>query len=216
MQIGVLGTGNVGQALGTRLAKLGHHVRMGSRTKDNANASKWARKAGKRASHGTFADAAEFGEVLFNCTAGSTSLAALQAVPAAAFEGKILVDVANPLDFSHGLPPTLSVCNTDSLGEQIQRALPNARVVKALNTMNNSVMVHPEQLSDQHDVFVCGDDADAKATVRGILNEFGWPDEQIHDLGGIASARAQEMLLPLWLQVLNELGHPNFNLRVVT
>ena len=216
MQIGVLGTGNAGQALGTRLAKLGHHVRMGSRTNDNANASKWARKAGKRASHGTFADAAEFGELVFSCTAGSASLSALQSVPAASFDGKVLIDVSNPLDFSHGLPPTLSVCNTDSLGEQIQRALPRARVVKTLNTMNNTVMVDPNALSGPHDVFLSGDDADAKATVRGILNDFGWPDDQIHDLGGIASARAQEMLLPLWLQLLGEIGHPKFNLRIVT
>src|SRR3954470_2205060 len=136
MKLGVFGTGMVGSTIATKLAQLGHEVKMGSRAAGNAKAVEWAKAAGGKASQGTFADAAAFGEVLFNCTSGGASLAALQAAGATNLAGKVLVDVSNPLDFSKGMPPTLSVCNTDSLGEQIQRAFPDAKVVKALNTVN--------------------------------------------------------------------------------
>jgi hypothetical protein len=215
MRIGVLGTGIVGETIGARLVQLGHEVRMGSRSATNEKAAKWAAAQPERASHGTFADAAAFGEVVFNCTAGQGSLDALRAAGAEHLAGKVLVDVANPLDFSQGFPPSLTVCNTDSLGERIQRAFPTTRVVKALNTMNALLMVNPRQLADgDHTVFVCGDDPDAKALVTGLLTEgFGWRD--VVDLGDITTARGPEMLLPLWLRLWGALGTPMFNVKVV-
>ncbi|MGC8785631.1 MAG: NADPH-dependent F420 reductase, partial [Armatimonadota bacterium] len=153
MNIGILGTGMVGQAIGAKLVELGHEVRMGSRTADNEKAAQWVAAHGPRASQGTFADAAKFGELLFNCTAGVASLQALEMAGAANLKGKILVDVANPLDFSRGMPPSLAVCNTDSLGEQIQLAFPEARVVKTLNTVNCNVMVNPALVRGAPDMF---------------------------------------------------------------
>src|SRR5690349_475178 len=169
MRIAILGTGVVGATIGTKLVQLGHDVRMGAREATNARAAAWAAPHGGRASHGTFADAAAFGELLFNCTAGTVSLAALEAAGRDALGAKVLVDVANPLDFSKGFPPSLAVCNTDSLGERLQRAFPALRVVKALNTMSSAVMVDPSRVPGDHDVFLCGDDADAKAQVAALL-----------------------------------------------
>ncbi len=168
---------------------------------------------GSRASQGTFDEAASFGEVVFNCTAGTASLAALNAAGASNLKGKVLVDVANPLDFSKGMPPTLTVCNTDSLGEQIQRTFPSVKVVKAFNTMRCTLMVEPSLVSGEHDVFVCGNDAQAKDKVKEILRSFGW--KSIIDLGDITAARGTEMLLPLWLRLMGLFQSPNFNFRVV-
>ena len=173
MRIGILGTGDVGARLGTKLVSLGHDVKMGSRIAPNAKAAEWAKANGPRASSGTFADAAKFGEAVFNCTAGSVSLEALKMAGAENLSGKVLVDVANPLDFSKGMPPTLTVCNTDSLGEQIQRAFADAKVVKALNTMSNEVMVNPQLVPGEHDTFLCGNDPQAKAKVVEILRPSG-------------------------------------------
>jgi len=158
MRIGVLGTGVVGETLAGKLVELGHEVRMGSRTVNNEKAEAWASSAGPSASHGTFADAATFGELLLNCTSGTVSLDVLASVGAEAIGTKVLVDVSNPLDFSNGMPPSLSVCNTDSVGEQIQRAYPNARVVKALNTVNTSVMIDPAVIPGEHTLLICGND----------------------------------------------------------
>ncbi|HEV8631159.1 MAG TPA: NADP oxidoreductase, partial [Thermoanaerobaculia bacterium] len=130
-------------------------------------------------------------------------------------EGKVLVDVANPLDFSRGFPPTLSVCNTDSLGEQLQRALPQARVIKALNTMWAGIMVDPRRLPGRHLVFLAGNDAAAKATVRQLLAGFGWREDELVDLGDITAARATEMLLPIWLRLYGLRGDGAFNLSLV-
>jgi 8-hydroxy-5-deazaflavin:NADPH oxidoreductase len=170
---------------------------------------------GEGASQGSFVDAAGFGELVINATAGAASLAALEAAGAANLAGKVLVDLANPLDGSQGMPPILSVCNTDSLGEQIQRAFPEARVVKTLNTMNCTVMVDPGVLPGSHTVFVCGDDEEAKAEVRALLAEFGWPAEDMLDLGGISSARGVEMYLPLWIRLWTATGTGQLNIKVV-
>ena len=213
MDIGVLGTGHVGKAIGTKLVELGHRVTMGSRTIDNAEAASWSDATG--GSHGTFADAAAAAALLVNATSGVASLSALEAAGAANLDGKVLIDIANPLDFSAGFPPTMSVCNDDSLAEQIQRAFPGARVVKALNTMNAGVMVDPGALPGSHTVFICGDDASAKETVRDLLASFGWPWDDILDLGGIATARGCEMVLPLWLSVMQAVGSPQFNFKIV-
>lgn len=213
MNIGILGTGIVGQTIGSRLVELGHEVKMGSRTAGNDNARAWARATGQKASHGTYAEAATFGEVLFNCTSGKGSLSALESIKAAGLNNKVLIDIANPLDFSRGMPPTLTICNFDSLAEQIQREHPLLRVVKALNTMNVDVMVHPERINGAHDVFICGNDNDAKSIVIMILMEwFGW--ESVIDLGDITNARGMEMALPLWISLQHKLGTNIFNFKV--
>ena len=215
MRIGVLGTGSVGRTLATALLELGHEVALGSRTADNEQASAWAAEGGERARHGTFADSAAFGEALFNCTTGAHSLDALRSAGEESLAGKLLIDVANPLDFSRGMPPTLLVTNTDSLGEQIQRAFPAARVVKALNTVNHEVMVAPQRLAGEHHLFVCGDDETAKAETRDLLRGLGWPEEWIVDLGDIKGARATEGYLPLWLRLWGAFGTGYLNVRVV-
>jgi predicted dinucleotide-binding enzyme len=212
VKVAVLGTGMVGQALATKLVELGHEVTMGSRTEGNEKAVAWAESAGANASHGTFADAAAFGELIVHCTAGMHSLAALGEAGVANLSGKVLIDVANPLDFSGGFPPTLAVCNTDSLGEQIQSTFEDAKVVKALNTMNCNVMVDPGRVPGDHAVFICGEDAEAKSRVADLLRSFGWPDDRIVDLGGIRAARGLEMYLPLWLSMMGALGSGEFNI----
>jgi 8-hydroxy-5-deazaflavin:NADPH oxidoreductase len=205
MKIAVLGTGMVGNAIAAKLVALGHDVMMGSRTTNNARATAWAQTASGRGSAGTFADAAMFGEIVFNCTQGASSLAALRAAGVANLDGKIVVDVANVLA-PDGPGP-------ESLGEQIQKAFPNAKVVKALNTMNCEVMVNPRSLPDAHTVFLSGNDSGAKQTVRELVETFGWTDAI--DLGDIATARATEGYLPLWLAVWKRLGTPAFNIKIV-
>jgi predicted dinucleotide-binding enzyme len=213
MKIGVLGTGMVGSTLGTKLVELGHEVMMGARAKGNEKAAAWVKAAGAGASQGTFEDAARFGEIVFNCTAGSASLEALKLAGPDNLKGKILVDVANPLDFSKGMPPTLTVSNTDSLAEQIQRAFPDTRVVKTLNTMNHRIMVNPSLVPGEHDVFVSGNDQAAKTRATEILKSFGW--KSVIDLGDITTARGPEQLLPIWVQLMGLYGTPNFNFKIV-
>ena len=203
----------VGDAIGSKLVALGHKVMMGSRTADNEKANAWKIRNGSLASSGTFADAAAFGEILFNCTQGQVSLEALQLAGRENLQGKILVDVANPLDFSKGMPPSLTICNTDSLGEVIQRQFTDLKVVKSLNTMNCQLMVNPGLLSDPGNVFICGNDAEAKAEVNLILKSFGW--EKIIDLGDISAARGTEQLLPVWIRLMGTLGTPMFNFSIV-
>jgi predicted dinucleotide-binding enzyme len=213
MKIGILGTGIVGKTLGTKLAKLGHDVRMGSRAAGGEKAKAWVKETGSKSSEGTFADAAAHGEIVFNCTSGMASLEALKAAGAKNLQGKVLIDVSNPLDFSRGMPPTLSVCNTDSLGEQIQRAYPTAKVVKSLNTVTAAVMVEPSLIPGVHTMFVSGNDAKAKAEVISLLKTgFGW--KEVMDLGDITGARSQEMLLPLWLRLFTNLKTPNVSIHV--
>jgi predicted dinucleotide-binding enzyme len=214
-RFGVLGTGTVGPTLATKLTELGHEVRMGSREEGNEKAVAWAASAGGLGSEGTFAAAAEFGETVINATAGAASLIALDAAGAENLAGKVLIDVANPLDFSAGGMPTLAFVNDTSLGEKIQAALPDARVVKALNTVNATVMVSPGNLAEPTDIFVCGNDDAAKAEVTDLLVSFGWERERIRDLGEIAAARGAEMYLPLWLRLIGAVGGPTFNVRVV-
>ena len=213
MRIGILGTGGVGQTIGTKLVQLGHDVMMGGRDKANAKAAAWVLAAGAKASQGTFEDAASFGELLFNCTSGMGTIAALQQAGEKNLNGKVLVDVANPLDFSKGMPPSLTICNTDSLGETIQRTFPGAKVVKSLNTVNANVMVTPSLVPGDHDVFVAGNDAGAKATVSGLLRAFGWT--HVVDVGDIVAARGLEMYLPFWLRLWGAIGSPNFNIHIV-
>jgi 8-hydroxy-5-deazaflavin:NADPH oxidoreductase len=215
MRMAVLGTGMVGRAIASKLVELGHEVRMGSRSAGNENAVAWAEAAGERAGEGTFADAAGFGEVIFNCTAGSASLDALTAAGKGNLAGKLLIDISNPLDYSHGMPPSLTICNTDSLAERIQAAFPEARVVKSLNTINCEVMVEPTIVPGDHVIFVCGNDADARHEARVILEEFGWPPERVVDLGDISAARGTEMYLPLWVRLVGPMGGRRFNIALM-
>ncbi|HKU30245.1 MAG TPA: NAD(P)-binding domain-containing protein [Arthrobacter sp.] len=218
MKIAVLGTGMVGHALAGKLVALGHEVMMGSREAGNPKGTEWAAQAGPGASAGSFAQAAAMAELVINATPGTVSLAALEEAGAANLAGKVLLDVSNPLDFSHGFPPSLSVCNTDSIAETIQRTFPDARVVKALNTVTAPLMVDPLRLDDgAHDVFVAGNDDDAKAAVVGILREFGWLPGHIRDLGGLEVARGMEMWMALWLRIfMRQPQGKLFNIAVVS
>jgi 8-hydroxy-5-deazaflavin:NADPH oxidoreductase len=225
LRLGILGTGVVGKTLAARLAGLGHEVVIGtrdpaetlSRTEPDAYGNPpfgaWQEEH-LEVRLGTFGEAAAHAEMVVNATAGAVSLEALEQAGEDNLNGKILIDVANPLDFSKGMPPTLLVSNTDSLGEQIQRRFPEAKVVKTLNTMNAYLMVDPAQLSaTDHTVFVSGDDAEAKARVSQLLRSFGWSD--IVDLGDITSARGAEMVLPIWLRLFGALQKPIFNFKIV-
>jgi 8-hydroxy-5-deazaflavin:NADPH oxidoreductase len=198
MRIGMLGTGVVGQTLEGKLRELGHDVKVGSR--DPAR---------------SFEAAAAHGELIVNATAGGASLNALRMAGADNLARKVLVDVSNPLDFSQGFPPSLTVCNTDSVAEQIQREFPDARVVKSLNTVNANVMVDPGLVPGDHNIFVAGDDDGAKADVRALLESFGWPADRVIDLGGVDAARALEMYLPLWLRLFQAAGTPHVNIQLM-
>ncbi|HVN14760.1 MAG TPA: NAD(P)-binding domain-containing protein [Anaerolineales bacterium] len=214
MKIGVLGTGIVGQTIGSKLVQLGHDVSMGSRDAANPKAITWAKEEGHHALFGTFADAASFGEIIFNCTLGSGSLNALQQAGAANLKGKILIDLSNPINYSNEAW-TLSVCNNDSLGEQIQRAFPETRVVKTLNTVNCIVMVNPGKLQEKTDIFLSGNDIKAKAAVASILRDwFGW--RSVIDLGDITTSRGVEMFVLLWRDLQHAIASPQFNIKLVT
>lgn len=215
MEIGVLGTGMVGQTIGSKLVQLGHQVMLGSRTAANPKAIAWANEEGSpHALYGTFKNAAKFGEIVFNCTLGAASLDVLQQVGAENLNGKILIDVSNPWDYSTE-KISLTVCNTDSLGEQIQRAFPETRVVKTLNTMNCNVMVDPDKLPGRTNVFISGDDHKAKETVTTILRDwFGW--KAIIDLGDITTSRGVEMYMILWVSLRRVVTAERFNIKVMT
>jgi len=216
MKIAVLGTGMVGNTIATKLVQLGHQIMMGSRTANSEAGQEWLRSVGGKAQVGTFSDAAALGEIVFDCTNGANSLAALRQAGGANLRRKILIHVGNPLDFSKGMPPTMTVCNTDSLGEQVQREFPEALVVKALNTVNCALMVQPTLVLGDHHLFLCGNDAAAKGKVTGWLSEwFGWKSTNIIDLGDITGARGMEMWMPLWLRLYGKIGHPHFNLRLI-
>jgi predicted dinucleotide-binding enzyme len=226
MNIAILGTGVVGKTLAGKLDYLGHAVKFGTRDPAATLARNESDMAGgpplrtwleshPKVELVPFADAASFAEVAFNALSGNGALPGLELAGADALAGKLLFDVSNPLDFSKGFPPSLSICNTDSLGEQIQRALPKTKVVKTLNTVTAGLMVDPGSLAKaEHTLFVCGNDAAAKADATRYLGEwFGWKD--VIDLGDITMARGVEMWLPLWVRLWGALKTPAFNLKVV-
>lgn len=226
MNIGIFGTGMVGQAIAGKLVDLGNSVVIGTRdveatlanTSPNAYGlqpfSAWYKQQTK-VKLSNFADAAAHGELLVNYASGVASLDELKSAEDKNLSGKILLDISNPLDFSKGFPPTLTVCNTDSLGEQIQRAFPEIKVVKTLNTVNAMVMVNPLLVPGDHNLFICGNNSDAKASVVKLLKTFGWKEVNIIDLGDITNARATEMLLPIWVRLYGKLQTPFFNFNVV-
>jgi hypothetical protein len=217
MKIAVLGTGNVGDTIGYKLVELGHEVMMGSRTLKNEKALAFVEKCNQKASNGTFADAASFGEIIFNCTKGEVSIDALK-LAGNALNGKIIIDIANPLDFSNGMPPSLipALSNTNSLGEEIQKTFPNSKVVKTLNTMWCGLMVNPNLIGNgEHVNYISGNDADSKIKVISLLNEFGWKNEFILDLGDLTAARATEAVLPIWLRVYGATKNGAFNFKII-
>lgn len=217
MKIAVLGTGMVGDTIGSKLIDLGHEVFMGSRTASNENAKAFEAKHNGRARAGKFSEAASYGEILFNCTAGAGSINALEMADERNIAGKIIVDISNPLDFSHGNPPILSLSNTSSLGEEIQKRFPDTKVVKALNTMWCGLMVNPSVINEgDHNTFICGNDYSAKEKVKEILISFGWKGKNILDLGDITSARGMEMYLPLWLRIWGATKNGAFNIKIVS
>ncbi len=224
MRIAVMGTGTVGRTIAARLDELGHDVTVGTRDVVAARARRspdgsggdFGRWTEEHPAIGlaTFPEAAELGEVVVNATSGEVSLAVLAAAGTSRLAGKVLLDISNPLDFSAGFPPTLFVADIDSLGEQIQRAFPEAKVVKTLNTLAAELMVRPGQLDEgDHTVFMSGNDADAKALVRDLLVSMGHTD--VIDLGDISTSRGTEMFLPLWLRLMSFLGTGLFNVKVV-
>lgn len=225
MKIAVLGTGIVGRTLAAKLAGLHQDVTIGTRNVaqtlanqqndgyGNPPFSVW-HKDNTAVKLASYAEATADAEIILNATSGQSSIAALKEAGEQNLKGKVLLDIANPLDFSNGMPPSLSPVNTDSLGEQIQRTFPEAKVVKTLNTMNAFLMVNPTLVAGEHNVFVSGNDAGAKQTAKELLKSFGWPDSQIIDLGDISTARGVEMLLPLWLRLWGALGTVNFNFHI--
>lgn len=226
MKIAVFGTGPVGQTIADKLNSLGHDVVLGTRdpkaSLQRVDKDSFGRpplkdwhKEHPTVKIVTFAEAAARGEFLVNATNGTGTMSALASVGAANLAGKVLLDIANPLDFSKGFPPALTVCNTDSLGEQVQRAYPDVKVVKSMNTMNTYLMVSPRSLPSTHTVFLSGNDPGAKDRVRELLRSFGWQDDEMIDLGDITTARGTEQLLPIWVRLYGALGHGMFNFNIV-
>ncbi|MGC2360320.1 MAG: NAD(P)-binding domain-containing protein [Thermoplasmata archaeon] len=207
MRVGILGSGEVGRTLGKGFAEHGHKVKLGSRTPGKPELVQWAQGTGGNASTGTFAEAARHGEVLVLCCLGEAADRVIDLAGPAEFDGKLVIDVTNALDLSHGMPPTLFVGLTDSLGERHQKKLPRSRVVKCFNIVPNSVMVRPTVRGMVPTMIIAGNDDGAKSQVTAILREFGWTE--IIDIGGIDGARWLEALVPLWVRVASKVG--NFN-----
>jgi hypothetical protein len=222
MKIGILGSGIVAQTIGAKLVERGEDVALGTRSPTQLGSrrgmapplAEWLAKTQNKARIVTFQEAARHGELVINATSGTSSLEALKLAGEANLANKILIDVANPLDFSRGMPPSLLVCNTDSLAEQIQRAFPQTQVVKTLNTTNALVMVDPAKVAGgDHHLFVSGNDVTAKARViELLLRWFGW--RNVIELGDITTARGTEMLLPIWVRLMGTLGTPMFNFKI--
>ena len=225
-KIGIFGTGVVARTIGEKLQSLGHEVMLGTRnvavTSSRTEPGNYGEPGFKDwlAQHpqiklGTYKEMAAFGEMLVNATNGAGSLEALNMGGKENLAGKVLLDIANPLDFSKGMPPSLSISNTDSLAETIQRTFPDTKVVKSLNTMNAFVMVNPSIVPGDHNVFVSGNDTGAKETVNSVLKSFGWKEGNILDMGDITTARGTEQLLPIWVRLWMTFQKPNFNFHIV-
>jgi len=214
-KIGILGTGMVGESIGTKLIELGYEVRMGSRTANNEKAMEWASKNGDRASTGTFNDAASFGELIVVCTKGDATVSVARSINPDLVKGKIIIVISNPLDFSKGMPPFLipELTNTNSLGEEVQKILSLANVVKTLDTVNCQIMVNPNKLSGPQTMFIAGNNSEAKKQVGELLEKFGW--NEIVDLGDITGARATEMMMPIWIRIMVTTNNVQFGFKIV-
>ena len=211
MRIGVLGSGMVAQAISARLAELGYEVMIGTR---DAEKLKGWQSSNQRVMIGSFAETAAHGETVFNATNGAASLQALSMAGAENLSGKILVDVSNPLDFSNGFPPSLTVFGTDSLAEQIQRAFPLTKVVKTLYTVTARIMVYPLEVANgDHHVFISANDVEAKSQVMELLRSFGWVN--IFDLGDLSTARGTEAYLLLWVRLFGAMNTGMINIKIM-
>lgn len=219
MNIAVLGTGMVGETIGTALLAQGHHICLGSRSPQLAKSVAWVEKNGPSARQGTFAEAAAFGELIINATKGRYALEALSLAGDTHLNDKILIDVSNPLDESTGMPPALiaELSNQNSLGEEIQRKFPKALVVKTLNTMWCGLMVQPQLIEHgDHVNFVCGNNEEAKLKVKEFLVvNFAWRKENLIDLGDISASRGMEGYLPLWLRIYMATKNEAFNIKLI-
>jgi len=218
MNIGVLGTGFVGQTIATALVENGHRVMIGSRSANNEKAIAWVENK-VNAFAGTFEQAAQFADIIFLCINGAFIKETINALDSALFTDKIIIDVSNPLDFSKGMPPSIlpAYSNQWSLGEEIQQLLPKAKVVKALNTVTARLMVNAELVNEgNHHLFICGNDTEAKNTVKHLLSEnFRWKPEYIIDIGSIGQSRLMEGIVPFWVGVMQAIGTPMFNTLIV-
>jgi predicted dinucleotide-binding enzyme len=214
MKVGILGSGDVGQALGRGFARHGWEVMVGSREPSSEKLTAWRAAAGAKAHTGSFTEAARFGEVVVLATNGAGTESALDLAGPGHFRGKLVLDATNPLDFSKGMPPGLFVGTTDSLGERVQKKLPGAKVVKCFNTVSNPQMVDPKYEQGTPPMLLCGDDAEAKKQAEKILRELGWPSAL--DVGGIESARWLEALVPLWVRAGVAIGRFDHAFKVVT
>lgn len=211
MKMGVLGSGLVAQALSARLAELGHDVVIGTR---DAEKLKGWQSSNQKVKIDSFAETAAHGEIIFNATNGAASLQALAMAGPENLHSKILVDVSNPLDFSNGFPPSLTVFGTDSLAEQIQRAYPSTKVVKTLNTVTARIMVYPQEVAGgDHHVFISANDVDAKAQVTELLRSFGWTN--IFDLGDLSTARGTEAYMLLWVRLFGAMNTGMINVKIM-
>lgn len=227
MKVAVIGTGAVGQAMSKKFLELGHQVFMGTREPQQSLTRKetdsWGTagigawiKNYPQVNLMSFKDAVQNGnDLIVFAMNGQAALDVLQHIGPELLAEKIMIDISNPLDFSKGFPPLLSVCNTESLGEQIQNTFPDLKVVKALNTISHPIMENPGVIEGDHNVFICGNDEDAKDKVKSILQDFGWKAHNIIDLGDITNARGTEMLLPLWTRLMGKFQSPLFNFNVV-
>jgi predicted dinucleotide-binding enzyme len=209
MNIGILGTGDVGRVLGAGFAKHGHQVRIGTRDPAAEKVRDWVTQIGQGVSAGTFADAAVFGEVIVLAIGWSNVETVIRTANPVNFGGKVVLDVTNPLRFdAPGQPPVLAVGHTDSAGEQVQRWLPGARVVKGFNIVGNAHFVDPDFPEGKPDMFICGNDAGAKQAADGLIQELGWPP--VIDLGDITKSRYLEPMAMVWITHLFNTGF-NFN-----
>ncbi len=198
-RVGVLGSGEVGRCLAAGFASRGHEVMIGSRDPAKPELREWLSGEGVGIERGTFAETAQYGDLLVLAVLGDAAEAAIADAGAPNFSGKVVIDTMNPLDFSGGFPPKLSVAGEDSLGERVQRALPDANVVKAFNTIGNPYFVDPSFGEGQPTMLVAGDDADAKGTVGDALADFGWTD--VIDIGGIEGSRELEAICIVWVKI---------------
>jgi predicted dinucleotide-binding enzyme len=226
MKIGIIGTGVVGQTIAEKLIQFGHQVMIGTRDKQATLAKTGKDNFGRppfsewhennfKIEFGTYSETASFGEFLVNATNGVGSLNALKMAGENNLANKVLLDISNPLDFSKGMPPTLTICNTDSLAEQIQRTFPKSKVVKSLNTLTAMLMTNPGLLPEPTNIFLNGNDGNAKEEVKKLLVSFGWKEKNIIDMGDITTARGTEQILPIWVRLWGTLQTPMFNFKIV-
>ncbi len=222
MKIAILGTGNVGQTYASKFIELGHEVMMGTRNPDDTLKKEkfleW-HTTNPKVQLATFTDTVAFGEIIVNALQGAANIDVVKSISSSLFDTKILLDVSNPLDFSKGFPPTLieGLTNTNSLGEEIQKKLPNAKVVKTLSTMWCGIMVNPKMIANgDHNAFIAGNDLEAKTKIKELMVSFGWTVNNILDLGDITKARGVEMYLPLWLSIFGATNNGAFNIKIVS